>query len=151
MDRLTNIGSNGEIYITDNDETRRLGQKEAAYAKLKRYEDIEINNNLQNQKLYKIAKNNGFNKQTHLLIGEINNLYELIKKLYLCPFTATYGVINYKDNAVEQQEKYLYDISKSIALSTIYLQQLKQLFKVYDGYISDVKNEIIEQNTSKEN
>ena len=45
MDRLTNIGSNGEIYITDNDETRRLGQKEAAYDKLKRYEDIEINNN----------------------------------------------------------------------------------------------------------
>lgn len=151
MDRLTNIGSNGEIYITDNDETRRLGQKEAAYAKLKRYEDIEINNNLQNQKLYKIVKNNGFNKQTHLLVDEINNLYKLIKKLYLCPFTATYGVINYKDNAVEQQEKYLYDISKSIALSTIYLQQLKQLFKVYDGYISDVKNEIIEQNTSKEN
>ena len=131
MDRLTNIGSNGEIYITDNDETRRLGQKEAAYAKLKRYEDIEINNNLQNQKLYKIAKNNGFNKQTHLLVDEINNLYELIKKLYLCPFTVTYGVINYKDNGVEQQEKYLYDISKSIALSTIYLQQLKQLFKVY--------------------
>lgn len=41
MDRLTNIGTKGEIYITDNDETRRIGQKEAAYAKLKEYEDIE--------------------------------------------------------------------------------------------------------------
>lgn len=41
MDRLTNIGTRGEIYITDNDETRRIGQKEAAYAKLKEYEDAE--------------------------------------------------------------------------------------------------------------
>lgn len=41
MGRLTNIGTKGEIYITDNDETRRIGQKEAAYAKLKEYEDIE--------------------------------------------------------------------------------------------------------------
>lgn len=41
MDRLTNIGTKGELYITDNDETRHIGQKEAAYAKLKEYEDIE--------------------------------------------------------------------------------------------------------------
>lgn len=41
MDRLTNIGSNGEIWITDNDETRRFGRKEAAYKKLTEYENLE--------------------------------------------------------------------------------------------------------------
>ena len=41
MERLTNIGSNGEIWITDNDETRRLGRKETAYKKLAEYEDLE--------------------------------------------------------------------------------------------------------------
>ena len=41
MERLTNIGSNGEIWITDNDETRRFGRKEAAYKKLTEYENLE--------------------------------------------------------------------------------------------------------------
>lgn len=41
MERLTNIGSNGEIWITDNDETRRFGRKESAYKKLVEYEDAE--------------------------------------------------------------------------------------------------------------
>ena len=41
MERLTNIGSNGEIWITDNDETRRIGRKESAYKKLAEYEDLE--------------------------------------------------------------------------------------------------------------
>lgn len=41
MERLTNIGSNGEIWITDNDETRRFGRKESAYKKLAKYEDLE--------------------------------------------------------------------------------------------------------------
>ena len=41
MERLTNIGSNGEIWITDNDETRRFGRKESAYKKLAQYEDLE--------------------------------------------------------------------------------------------------------------
>lgn len=41
MERLTNIGSNGEIWITDNDETRRLGRKESAYKKLAEYEDLD--------------------------------------------------------------------------------------------------------------
>lgn len=41
MERLTNIGSNGEIWITDNDETRRLGRKESAYKKLAEYENLE--------------------------------------------------------------------------------------------------------------
>lgn len=41
MERLTNIGSNGEIWITDNDETRRYGRKETAYKKLAEYEDAE--------------------------------------------------------------------------------------------------------------
>lgn len=41
MERLTNTGMNGEIWITDNDETRRIGKKEAAYKKLKAYEDAE--------------------------------------------------------------------------------------------------------------
>ena len=41
MERLTNIGSNGEIWITDNDETRRFGRKESAYKKLAEYEDLE--------------------------------------------------------------------------------------------------------------
>lgn len=40
MERLTNIGTKGEIWIADNDETRKIGKKEAAYAKLKEYEDI---------------------------------------------------------------------------------------------------------------
>ena len=40
MERLTNIGTTGEIYITDNDETRKIGRKETAYAKLK-----ELQNN----------------------------------------------------------------------------------------------------------
>ena len=31
MERLTNIGSNGEVWITDNDETRINGRKESAY------------------------------------------------------------------------------------------------------------------------
>lgn len=41
MERLTNIGSNGEILITDNDETRIFGRKQAAYKKLAEYEDLE--------------------------------------------------------------------------------------------------------------
>ena len=41
MERLTNIGSNGEIWITDNDATRRNGRKESAYKKLAEYEDAE--------------------------------------------------------------------------------------------------------------
>lgn len=41
MERLTNTGTNGKIWITDNDETRKIGQKEAAYKKLKAYEDSE--------------------------------------------------------------------------------------------------------------
>lgn len=41
MSRLTNRGTNGEIWITDNDETRRLGRKESAYKKLAEYEDLE--------------------------------------------------------------------------------------------------------------
>ena len=41
MERLTNIGSNGEIWITDNDETRKFGRKEAAYNKLTEYENLE--------------------------------------------------------------------------------------------------------------
>lgn len=41
MERLTNIGSNREIFITDNDETRSLGRKESAYKKLAEYEDLE--------------------------------------------------------------------------------------------------------------
>ena len=41
MERLTNIGSNGEIWITDNDETRRFGRKESVYKKLAEYEDLE--------------------------------------------------------------------------------------------------------------
>jgi|GEM_PF-1672178 hypothetical protein len=41
MERLTNTGTNGEIWITDNDETRKIGRKEAAYKKLKAYEDAE--------------------------------------------------------------------------------------------------------------
>ena len=41
MERLTNTGTNGEIWITDNDETRRIGKKEASYKKLKAYEDAE--------------------------------------------------------------------------------------------------------------
>lgn len=41
MERLTNIGSNGEIWITDNDETRRFGRKESAYKKLAEYENLE--------------------------------------------------------------------------------------------------------------
>ena len=41
MERLTNTGSNGEIWITDNDETRRFGRKESAYKKLAEYEDLE--------------------------------------------------------------------------------------------------------------
>jgi hypothetical protein len=40
-ERLTNVGTKGEIFITDNDETRALGQKEAAYKRLKEYEDAE--------------------------------------------------------------------------------------------------------------
>lgn len=40
-ERLTNTGSKGEIWITDNDTTRSLGRKEAAYRKLKEYEDLE--------------------------------------------------------------------------------------------------------------
>ena len=41
MERLTNVGTNGEIWISDNDETRKIGQKGAAYKKLKAYEDAE--------------------------------------------------------------------------------------------------------------
>ena len=41
MERLTNVGTNGEIWISDNDETRRIGAKMAAYKKLKSYEDAE--------------------------------------------------------------------------------------------------------------
>ena len=41
MERLTNTGSNGEIWITDNDETRSHGRKEIAYKKLAEYEDLD--------------------------------------------------------------------------------------------------------------
>ena len=46
IERLTNTGSNGEIWITDNDETRRFGRKESAYKKLADYEDLEEQNRL---------------------------------------------------------------------------------------------------------
>ena len=39
MERLTNRGTNGEIWITDNDETRQYGRKETAFKKLANYED----------------------------------------------------------------------------------------------------------------
>lgn len=41
MERLTNVGTNGEIWISDNDETRKIGQKGAVYKKLKAYEDAD--------------------------------------------------------------------------------------------------------------
>ena len=41
MERLTNICSNGEIWITNNDETRRNGRKESAYKRLASYEDLD--------------------------------------------------------------------------------------------------------------
>ena len=41
MSRLTNRGTNGEIWITDNDETRQYGRKETAFKKLADYEDKE--------------------------------------------------------------------------------------------------------------
>lgn len=41
MERLTNIGKTGEIWVTDNDLTRRVGQKEAVLERLRKYEDEE--------------------------------------------------------------------------------------------------------------
>jgi hypothetical protein len=41
MERLTNKGSKGEIWISDTDETRRWGRKESAYRRLAEYEDLE--------------------------------------------------------------------------------------------------------------
>lgn len=41
MDRLTNRGTNSEIWITDNDTTRTKGRQKAAYEKLAMYEDLE--------------------------------------------------------------------------------------------------------------
>ena len=42
MDRLTNTGADGKVWISNTNETRKLGQKQAAYQKLKTYEDIGL-------------------------------------------------------------------------------------------------------------
>lgn len=42
MDRLSNRGIKGEIWITDNDLTRRVGKKEVAYDRLAAYEDTGL-------------------------------------------------------------------------------------------------------------
>ena len=41
MERLTHIGTRGEVWISDNDETRKSGRQQAAYRKLKDFEDAE--------------------------------------------------------------------------------------------------------------
>lgn len=41
MERLTNVGTNGDIYLSNNDYTRRNGRRESAYQKLKEYEDLD--------------------------------------------------------------------------------------------------------------
>ena len=41
MERLTHVGTRGEVWILDNDETRKSGRQQAAYRKLKDFEDAE--------------------------------------------------------------------------------------------------------------
>ena len=41
MERLTHIGTHGEVWIFDNDKTRKNGRQQTAYKKLKEYEDLE--------------------------------------------------------------------------------------------------------------
>lgn len=41
MERLTHIGTRGEVWISDNDKTRKNGRQQTAYKKLKEYEDLE--------------------------------------------------------------------------------------------------------------
>ena len=41
MERLTHIGTRGEVWISDNDKTRKNGRQQTAYKKLKEYEDLK--------------------------------------------------------------------------------------------------------------
>ena len=132
MDRLTNIGTNGEIYITDNDETRRLGQKAAAYNRLKYYEDLEMSEICRREKLCQIANNSNskYIQSIHALINSVLNISYTLKDLYTLS-------INISDEKCKQ------NISKSIADAYTYLNQLKYFFDVPDKYITDVEDEFI--------
>uniref|UniRef100_A0AAU8B5J9 Uncharacterized protein n=1 Tax=Dulem virus 39 TaxID=3145757 RepID=A0AAU8B5J9_9CAUD len=70
MERLTRIGSKGEIWIVDNDETRRLGRKEAAYKKLTEYEEHE-----EQGLLLKLPCKVG---DTVYLIDDIDNVFDRV-------------------------------------------------------------------------
>ena len=39
MNKLTNTGADGKVWISNTNETRKMGQKQAAYQKLRSYED----------------------------------------------------------------------------------------------------------------
>ena len=41
MERLTHIGTRGEVWISDNEKTKKNGRQQTAYKKLKEYEDLE--------------------------------------------------------------------------------------------------------------
>ena len=41
MDRLTNTGRNGNVWVINNDYTKKNGKKTSAYRRLAEYEDLE--------------------------------------------------------------------------------------------------------------
>ena len=97
MERLTNIGSNGEIWITDNDETRRFGRKEAAYKKLTEYENLE-----EQGLLLRLPTEAYFIKDNIVRKGLVQELvYSPCRKLLLD--------IRYDDNSLDSYRGYVGD------------------------------------------
>ena len=95
MERLTNIGSNGEIWITDNDDTRRFGRKESAYKKLAEYEDLE-----EQDLLLRLPTEAYFIKDDKVYKGWVHGVvYSVCRKLLLD--------IRYDDNSLDSYRGYL--------------------------------------------
>ena len=95
MERLTNIGSNGEIWITDNDETRRFGRKESAYKKLAEYEDLE-----EQGLLLRLPLEAYFIKDNKMYKGWVQEVvYSVCRKLLLD--------IRYDDKSLDSYRGYL--------------------------------------------
>ena len=113
MERLTNIGSNGEIWIIDNDETRRNGRKESAYKKLAEYENAE-----EQGLLLRLPTEAYFIKDNKMYKGWVQEVvYSVCRKILLD--------IRYDDNSLDSYRGY---VGKTVFLTqTEAEQKLKEM------------------------
>ena len=113
MERLTNIGSNGEIWIIDNDETRRNGRKESAYKTLAGDE-----NAAEQGLLLRLPTEAYFIKDNKMYKGWVQEVvYSVCRKILLD--------IRYDDNSLDSYRGY---VGKTVFLTqTEAEQKLKEM------------------------